>query len=248
MSQKLSAALSAAEKIRDQFFPEASACMLAGSVVRGEATAYSDLDLVVVFERIENAQRQSFIFDGWPVEAFIHDPQTLEYFFREVDRPSGVPTLPNMVSDGIEIPRETKLGRLMKGLASRILEEGPIQWGQHERENSRYVISDMVEDIREPRNKAELRIVVSNLYSAIADHFLRSQNQWSAKGKNIPRRLMSFDPKFHRRFVEAFEAAFTSDDTTDVIRLCEHVLEPDGGFLFQGYTRDAPKEWRMPDA
>ncbi|WP_058238010.1 nucleotidyltransferase domain-containing protein [Shimia marina] len=60
MSQKLSAALSAAEKIRDQFYPEASACMLAGSVVRGDATAYSDLDLVVVFERVENAQRQSF--------------------------------------------------------------------------------------------------------------------------------------------------------------------------------------------
>lgn len=148
MSQKLSAALSTAEKIRDQLFPEASVCMLAGSVVRDEATAYSDLDLVVVFERTENAQRQSFIFDGWPVEAFIHDPQTLEYFFREVDRPSGVPTLSNMVSDGIEIPRETKLGSLIKSLASKILEEGPFRWGQHERENSRYVISDMVEDIR----------------------------------------------------------------------------------------------------
>ncbi|QBY01597.1 nucleotidyltransferase domain-containing protein [Rhodophyticola sp. CCM32] len=248
MSQKLSAALSAAEKIRDQFFPEASTCMLAGSVVRGDATAYSDLDLVVVFERVENAQRQSFTFGGWPVEAFIHDPQTLEYFFREVDRPSGVPSLPNMVSEGIEIPRETKCGSLMKDLASRILEEGPVQWGQQERENSRYTISDMVEDIREPRNIAELRIVVSNLYSAIADHFLRSQNQWSAKGKSIPRRLMSVDPEFHKRFAEAFEAAFTSDDTTAVIRLCEHVLEPDGGFLFQGYTRHAPKEWRMPDA
>lgn len=222
--------------------------MLAGSVVRGDATDYSDLDLVVIFERVENAQRQSFIFGGWPVEAFIHDPQTLEYFFREVDRPSGVPSLPNMVSEGIEIPHETKFGSLMKGLASRILEEGPIHWSQQERENSRYAISDMVEDIRDPRNIPELRIVVSNLYSAIADHFLRSQNQWSAKGKSIPRRLMSVDPEFHKRFAEAFEVAFTRDDTTDVIRLCEHVLEPDGGFLFQGYTRDAPKEWRMTDA
>lgn len=221
--------------------------MLAGSVVRGDATAYSDLDLVVVFERVENAQRRSFTFEGWPVEAFIHDPQTLEYFFREVDRPSGVPSLPNMVSESIEIPGDTKCGSLLKDLASRILEEGPIPWGQRERENSRYAISDMVEDIREPRNSAELRIVVSTLYSAIADHFLRSQNQWSAKGKSIPRRLMSVDAEFHKRFAEAFDVAFTSEDTTAVIRLCEHVLEPDGGFLFQGYTRDAPKEWRMPD-
>lgn len=248
MSQNLPAALSAAEKIRVQFFPDASTFMLAGSVIRGDSTAYSDLDLVVVFERVEHAQRQSFVFEGWPVEAFIHDPQTLEYFFREVDRPSGVPSLPNMVSEGIELPRESKFGGLMKDLASRVLAEGPILWGQQERENSRYAISDMVEDIREPRNRAELRVVASNLYSAIADHFLRSQNQWSAKGKSIPRRLMSVDPKFYNRFAEAFDTVFTSGDATAVIRLCEDVLEPDGGFLFDGYTRNAPKEWRIPDA
>jgi len=183
MSQRLSAALSAAEKIRAKFFPDASTLMLAGSVVRGDATAYSELDLVVVFERVESAQRQSFIFEGWPLEAFIHDPQTLEFFFREIDRPSGVPSLPNMVSEGIELLRETKFGSLMKDLASRVLAEGPIIWSQQDRENSRYAISDMVEDIREPRNRAELRIVVSNLYSAIADHFLRSQSQWSAKAR-----------------------------------------------------------------
>lgn len=248
MSQQLSAALSAAEKIRAQFFLDASTFMLAGSMVRGDATAYSDLDLIVVFERVDRAKRQSFVFEGWPVEAFIHDPQTLEYFFREVDRPSGVPSLPNMVSEGIELPRITKFGSRMKDLASRVLAEGPIIWGQQERENSRYAISDMVEDIREPRNRAELRIVVSNLYSAIADHFLRSQNQWSAKGKSIPRRLMSVDPEFHNRFADAFETAFTSNDVTAVFRLCEDVLEPDGGFLFDGYIRDAPKEWRIPDA
>lgn len=248
MSQKLSAALSAAEKIRAQFFLGASTFMLAGSVVRGDATAFSDLDLVVVFDRAESARRQSFVFEGWPVEVFIHDPQTLEYFFREVDRPSGVPSLPNMVSEGIELPRETEFGSRIKDLASRVLAEGPIIWGQQERENSRYAISDMIEDIREPRNKAELRIVVSDLYSAIAEHFLRSQSLWSAKGKSIPRRLMSVDPEFHSRFAEAFETAFTSDDATAVIRLCEDVLEPDGGILFDGYTRDAPKEWRVPDA
>ncbi|MBW4964268.1 nucleotidyltransferase domain-containing protein [Sulfitobacter sp. CW3] len=247
MRQKLSAALSVATKIREQFFPTASAFLLAGSVVRDEATAYSDLDLVVVFENVENARRQSFVFDGWPVEAFIHDAQTLEYFFREVDRLSGVPSLPNMVSEGIELPAETETGSLIKSLARRVLEEGPIPWGQKERENSRYAISNMVDDIREPRNSDELRIVVSGLYAALANHFLRSQSQWSAKGKSIPRRLMGVDPEFHQSVTDAFEAAFIKEDTDPVIRLCERVLERDGGFLFEGYTREAPKEWRMPE-
>lgn len=247
LSQNLSAALSAANKIREEFFPAASACLLAGSVVRDEATTFSDLDLVVVFQNVDNAQRQSFTFEGWPVESFIHDAQTLEYFSREVDRPSGVPSLPNMVNAGIEIPDETEFGSRLKGLANRILEEGPIPWGEKERENSRYAVSDMVEDIREPRNSEELRIVVSNLYSATADHFLRSQNLWSAKGKSIPRRLLSVDPEFYQHFKYAFEAAFTKEDTAPVIRLCEDILKPDGGFLFQGYVREAPSEWRMPD-
>lgn len=217
-------------------------------MVRDEATAYSDLDLVVIFESVENAQRRSFVFDGWPVEAFIHDAQTLEYFFREVDRPSGIPSLPNMVNEGIELPENTEFGSRLKCLAAKVLEEGPIPWSQKERENSRYSISDMVEDIREPRSSDELRIVVSSLYAAIADHFLRSQNQWSAKGKSIPRRLHSVDPEFHERFTEAFETAFVKEDVGSIIRLCEGVLEPDGGFLFEGYIRDAPREWRMPDS
>lgn len=247
MRQNLSAALSAANKIREEFFPAASACLLAGSVVRDEATAFSDLDLVVVFQNVDKAQRRSFTFEGWPVEAFIHDAQTLEFFFREVDRPSGVPSLANMVNEGIEVPDETGFGSSLKGLATQVLKEGPIPWGQKERENSRYVISDMIDDIREPRSSEELRIVVSNLYSATADYFLRSQNLWSAKGKSIPRRLLSVDSEFYQHFKDAFEVAFTIEDTDPVIRLCENVLKPDGGFLFQGYVREAPSEWRMPD-
>ncbi|WP_323766183.1 nucleotidyltransferase domain-containing protein [Marinovum sp.] len=247
MRQTLAAAVPAATDIRAQIFPTASAFLLAGSVVRDEATASSDLDLVVVLDRVEAAQRQSFVFDGWPVEAFIHDARTLEYFFRQVDRPTGVPSLANMVSEAIELPQETDTGRSLKDLAGQVLDEGPIPWGQTDRDTSRYVISDLVEDIRAPRNSDELRIVAARLYAALADHFLRSRGLWSAKGKSIPRRLRRVDPEFQQRATEAFEAAILAEDTDPVIRLCENVLEPDGGFLFEGYTRQAPKEWRMPD-
>ena len=82
MDRDLIKSLSVAGEIRNQMFPSASAFLLAGSVVRGEATASSDLDLVVIFQRVERAKRQSFAFANWPVEAFIHDVQTLEYFLE----------------------------------------------------------------------------------------------------------------------------------------------------------------------
>jgi len=65
--------------------------LLAGSIVRGEGTPHSDLDLVVIFDRLPNAYRESFYFGDLPVEAFVHDPETLNYFLFEVDRSSGIP-------------------------------------------------------------------------------------------------------------------------------------------------------------
>ncbi|MDV3348989.1 nucleotidyltransferase domain-containing protein [Leptothoe sp. LEGE 181152] len=106
--------------LQKQHYPDAEIIFLAGSIIRGEATATSDLDLVVVFQQLPAAYRESFQFEGWPVEAFVHDPETLRYFFFEVDSPTGIPSLPAMVSEGIEIPQPSELSRELKQLADDI--------------------------------------------------------------------------------------------------------------------------------
>ena len=68
-----------ANAIRAARYPDAAVVFAAGSIVRGEATPYSDLDLVVVYPRLACAARESFRHDGYPVEAFLHDPETLEW-------------------------------------------------------------------------------------------------------------------------------------------------------------------------
>jgi predicted nucleotidyltransferase len=78
-------AVEAARAIGRQRYPEASVLFAAGSIVRGEGTVHSDLDLVVVYPALAAAYRESFVLDRLPVEAFVHDPETLEYFFVEVD-------------------------------------------------------------------------------------------------------------------------------------------------------------------
>src|SRR5687768_5804590 len=88
-------------RLKDEKFPEANVVFLAGSVVRGEATEYSDLDLVVIFEKVVAPRRESFIFEEWPVETFVHDPSTLEYYFKENDGKDGIPSLMQMVSEGV---------------------------------------------------------------------------------------------------------------------------------------------------
>jgi hypothetical protein len=78
-------------------FSDARALFCAGSVVRGEGTAHSDLDIVVVYDRVPNAWRESLVWEGWPVELFVHDPETLAYYVAE-DVAGGRPCLAQMLA------------------------------------------------------------------------------------------------------------------------------------------------------
>ena len=123
---------------------QAKAIFLAGSMVRGEGTSTSDLDLVVVFDRLPYAYRDSYFYGKLPIEAFVHDPQTLEYFFRKVDRPTGFPSLPTMVSEGIEVPEANEFTDTLKRLANSVLNEDPPKWDEKDIANSRYGITDFI--------------------------------------------------------------------------------------------------------
>jgi len=231
-------------KLHKQKYPEADVIFLAGSVVRGEGTKTSDLDIVVVYDSLPNAYRDSYHFGGWPVEAFIHDPQTLEYFIRK-DASSGVPTMSAMLSEGIELPLPSELSQRLKQRAKETLLAGPPLWKAKDIDSSRYLISDLIEDIKAPRTRSEMYATASQLYNAISNHYLRSQGLWSAKGKTIPRRLHKIDDAFAERFEGAFESVFAQGQLESVIALAMDVIAANGGFLFEGYRVEAPQEWRV---
>jgi hypothetical protein len=225
-------------------YPGARVILLAGSVIRGEGTEYSDLDLVVLFEQLENAWRDSYMHGGWPVEAFVHDPMTLRYFMEEEDAPSGCPALAQMVVEGIAIPEESSFSLEMQSMAQVVLDVGPPNWNQQEVDTARYFISDVVDDLRSPRSKHEAIAAGTRLYEKLADFHLRSQGKWSATGKSIPRVLRKSAPEFAQDFLSSFDVLFAEGNAKSVIDLAEKTLRPFGGFYFEGHKLDAPKEWR----
>lgn len=230
--------------IHRQRYAGATCLFLAGSLVRGEGTASSDLDLVVMFGELEYAYRESFEHDGWPVEAFVHDLRTLRYFFEKVDRRDGIPSLPNMVVEGIEVPSRSAFGDEMKRMAQAVIDQGPPAWNREEIDASRYGITNLIDDLKDPRSKAEAVGTLTALYPALATHYLRSRNRWGAKDKSIPKALRASDPAFAERFSTAFEQAFATSDVSEVIELADDLLRPNGGRLFAGYHRTAHKDWR----
>ena len=232
-------------KLHNEKYPDANVIFLAGSVIRGEATKTSDLDIVVVYDSLPNAYRDSYYYGGWPVEAFVHDPQTLEYFIYKVDAPGGIPSLAAMVCEGIELPSVTPLSQVLKKLSNEALDAGPPRWTENEMNNSRYFISDLIEDIKASRTRNEMYATASELYHAISNHFFRSQGLWSAKGKTIPRRLHKIDATFAVRFESAFDSVFAYGQVDDLIALVTVLMSKNGGFLFDGYRLDAPPKWRV---
>ena len=236
--------LDAAHAIRSQRYSEAAVVFAAGSLVRGEGTAYSDLDLVVVYSSLPCAYRESFTFRKLPVEAFVHDPETLEYFSVEMDRAAGIPALPQMVVEGREIPNSTDLSRMLKARAAALINAGPPPLDSESERRRRYTVTDLVDDVREWRSTEELMATGSRLFEELADYYLRSIGHWSARGKAVPRALQRADPALCTRYCRAFESLFHHREVGPVIRLTEELLEPQGGLLFDGYRSDAPASWR----
>jgi predicted nucleotidyltransferase len=52
---RIEAALATAQAVMTERYPDADFAFVAGSVIRGQGTAHSDIDLVVVYRRIGQA-------------------------------------------------------------------------------------------------------------------------------------------------------------------------------------------------
>jgi hypothetical protein len=215
---------------------------VAGSVVRGEASQYSDLDLVVIYPSVDHAYRESFMFREWPVEANIHDPETLRYFLEVVHPACGRPELHQMMIEGLAFG-DGKALELTRNLAQESFNRGPTELSEDEITQRRYQIQELTEDLKAPRGRSELIAAASLLYHELGDYYFRSQNLWSARGKAIPRHLKRTDIEYYQEFSEAFDGLFTHGEIDRVVQLTEKTLH--GALAFDGLTVDSPSSWRL---
>lgn len=191
-------------------FPKALCGFAAGSFQRGEATASSDIDLVIIFEKLDFAWRESFLFEDWPVEAFVHDPDTLNYFFQEVNEKDGVLSLPNMVFEGTTVLAENEFSHALKKKAQKLLMGSPTPWTEEIIYHQRYGLTDLVDDLRAPRNELEAHITVGAIHEMLGNFYFRSKNLWSASRKHIPRRLLQLDQQMGQLNLEEYIVSLAS--------------------------------------
>ncbi len=237
-------ALKLATAVFHDRYRSAAFAYAAGSIMRGQGTTRSDIDLVVVFDRLDAARRESFVVEGVPIEAFVHDRETLAWFVDD-DIAHGRPVILNMIADGTIIGRERGQAEALRAEIMERLAEGPPPLSPAALTMLRYEITDGVDDLRGDRTASERMAIGAVLYPKLVELALRGRGRWIGTGKWAPRLLAATDADLARRFENAFSALFAHGDGGPVIALAHAELAPHGGAYFDGDCRVAPGSWRV---
>jgi hypothetical protein len=227
-------ALFAAKRFVDEYFPHCQAAVLAGSVVRGEETPTSDLDIVIFDNQIDGAYRESRIEYNWPIEVFVHSWTSYKTYFSS-DAERARPSLPRMVAEGIVL-KDNGILSTIKNEAAGLLNEGPAPWSEQTLMIKRYMLTDALGDLIGTQNEAEALFIANTLAEGIHEFILRTNRKWIGSSKWIVRALKQYDEDFADRFVAAFDAFYKTGNREGIIRITDEVLAPFGGRLFEGYS------------
>jgi predicted nucleotidyltransferase len=235
--------MEAARAFIERYFPECAAAFLAGSVVRGEGTATSDLDIVVITGREEVPFRQSFVESGWPIEVFVHNEESLRRYFAS-DVEDFTPSLPVMCTEGIVLRDVDGLAQRIRQGAEELLERGPEPLTPEQIEARRYFLTDLLDDLTGSQKHDEAMFIANNLAVKAAELLLLHNRQWIGHGKWLPRALKRFDPEVASQLTSALDTFYRTGDKDELIRFAEGALALAGGRLFEGYyssgKRDEP--------
>ena len=223
--------------------PKAKVAFAAGSMHRGEHKPHSDIDLVVLYDNqdLPEAYRESFDYQGWPIELFCQNANAFAYFIQK-DREIAQCVIMHMVASGVIIPESNHEGLKLQEQAKAYIKAGPNPMQPHEIDFERYMISDMVDDLRDERSSEEYCAILSELYNKLGSFYLRANRQWSGKGKALARLLKAYNHDFAKEYQAAFQEGFQNNNIKPVIAIAEKILNPFGGRLWAGYKSLAPKE------
>lgn len=226
--------IEAAKRFINKSFPNCQGAVLAGSVVRGEETDTSDLDIVVFEKSITSSYRESLIDFGWPIEIFVHNLTSYKQFF-EMDYKDAKPSMQRMLLEGIILKDEGIIDSI-KEEAKEILDKGPERWTEEIITTKRYFLTDVLDDFIGCNNRGEEIFIANTLAELIHEFVLRTNGCWIGSSKWVVRALKHYDVKFTEEFIEAFDTFYKTGEKRKVVELSKMVLEPYGGRLFEGFS------------
>lgn len=214
-------------------FPDALAAVLAGSSATGNATATSDLDIVVVLAGPPAPYRETIRVEGVPVELFIHTSESLAFWF-ERERSEGRCTLAHMLATGVALAGgETDA---TQEAARRWVASGPKPWTPEQLEYRRYALTDALDDLVGATDPDERDAVAGQVLLMVAELALTLRGGWQGRGKWLVRQLYATDAGLCEGLMAAHREAVATGQVSKLVERCEAVLDEAGGRLTEGFS------------
>jgi hypothetical protein len=227
----------ARQMVRDRF-PEAVAAFLGGSTARGEGTATSDLDIVVIRPEPNEVYRETLRHAGWPVELFVQTPASLRTMLAW-DRANGTPITAWMCARGLTLVDLDGTAEQVRTLAEQTIAAGPAPIAAEALETRRYMLTDLHDDLLGTRDDDELLVVAALLLDRTAELLLATGGHWQGRGKWLPRWLRAAHPALADQLLTGYRTLVQGGSRTPFAEAVATVLTHCGGPLQAGYRRTA---------
>jgi len=209
-------------------FPEARAAWLGGSVVRGNASATSDLDITVLLDGRPAPMRKSLWYGGWPVELFVHTEKSLAYF-SDKDQQRRQPTMMRLVGESVVLLDTDGSGARLQAACLEEVAAGPKPLTTEELDLLRYTITNLLDDLADAPGD-ERTAIVSVLWQDAARLLLTGAGRWSGTGKGLLRELAAYDETRARALMDGVRA-----ENDSLVKEVDRILAAHGGRLFAGF-------------
>lgn len=225
--------LAVAERFVATRFPGAAIAVVGGSTVRGNRTATSDIDLLLIGDGMFDGDRTSlaatYAFEGEIVEVFAYTPDQFELWAqRDVDNHR--PVLLDILLNGAAV-RDDGL-EAIRARWRPVVDAGPTP-APEQLALRRYMATDLLYDLQDLTDPVERTLVRGMLFERLAELILLSEGHWIATGKHLPRRLRALDPDRAARLGDPLAAG----DHAGFLAAADAELERLGGRLQAGFTR-----------
>ncbi|WP_132143555.1 nucleotidyltransferase domain-containing protein [Kribbella antiqua] len=237
MIQDTAQAADVARRLVMEQFPSALAAWLGGSVVRGDASATSDLDITVLLDGLPAPMRRSIEYGGWPVELFVHTEASLAHFC-EKDRQRRQPTMMRLVGETVILTDTDGSGARLQQACLAEVEAGPSALTTAELDLLRYTITCLLDDLADASTDDVRTAIASVLWQDAARLLLTGVRRWYGTGKGLLRELSAYDAIHatnHAHDLPAGVRAASAGDSSTLIEHTEQILNLHGGRLFAGF-------------
>lgn len=214
------------------------AILVTGTIVRGNPSSTSDLDMWVLWNDPRRQRAQKW-FNGVPAEIFVNPPSRVQRYFDD-ERVGGKPITAHMVSTGFVVYDGDPVLREIREQAVKELAKGP-DVSEEGLTARRYRAATLLEDALDilDDDPAGSVLLMSSAVEILARAQYLAAGRWLPRDKEVVARLGEMDSTFAGHVHDFYTAATAGEKASAAREAFQHAIGEVGFFEWESALSDS---------